>query len=367
MFDLENFEVYEIVNISAFILGLLFGAIAQKNQFCFSGSIKDYILTNSTKRAASVVMAIIVAILSTYFVSNINEIDLSESIYLKENVNYFAIILGGVLFGIGMMIADGCSSRHLVKFAQGDAYSLVTLVFIAIFAFATTRGFVNEYITLITKNEMLLSLSSNISNSPLNIFIVVVPLFIFLWILTKSFSRILSLKDGVLMGLLVAAGWYMTGVIGVESIEREINLTSVTFVYPTAQTLEFFSFFQVTELSFGVSVILGVVSGAFIMSKFNRKYSFGCTSNLQHSKVKYNMIGGALMGVGGVLAIGCTVGQGLTGISTLAFASVLAILSIMISGFLTAKYLGKQDKLPMCFIFEWDDKKEDEAKSNFQI
>lgn len=367
MFDLDNYEIFQIVNVSAFILGLLFGAIAQKNQFCFSGSIKDYILTDSTKRAASVVMAIIVAIVATYFVSNINEIDLSESIYLKENVNYFAIILGGTLFGIGMMIADGCSSRHLVKFAQGDAYSLVTLVFIGIFAFATTRGFISEFIVLITKNETLLKISSNITNEPLNIFIVIIPLCIFLWLLTKSFSRILSLKDGVLMGLIVAVGWYITGVIGIESMEREISISSVTFVYPTAQTLEFFSYFQVTELSFGVSIILGVVSGAFIMSKFNRKYSFGCTSNLQHSKIKYNMIGGALMGVGGVLAIGCTVGQGLTGISTLAVASVLAISSIMISGFITAKYLGAKDKLPMCFIFEWDDKKEKDAKSNFQI
>ena len=367
MFDLENYEIFQVVNLSAFILGLLFGAIAQKNQFCFSGSIKDYILTDSTKRAASVVMAIIVAIISTYLVANFNEIDLSETNYLKENVNYFTIILGGTLFGIGMMIADGCSSRHIVKFAQGDPYSLVTLIFIAIFAYATTKGFVHEFIVLLTQNETLLSISSNIANSQLNIFVVIVPLLVFLWLLTKSFKRILSLKDGILMGIIVSVGWYITGVIGVESMERQISLASVTFVYPTAQTLEFFSYFQVTELSFGISIVLGVVSGAFIMSKFNRKYSFGCTSNLQHSKVKYNMIGGALMGVGGVLAIGCTVGQGLTGVSTLAVASVLAISSIMISGFITAKYLGRQDKLPMCFIFEWDDKKEEEAKRNFQI
>jgi uncharacterized membrane protein YedE/YeeE len=367
MFDLENYEIYQIVNLSAFILGLSFGAIAQKNQFCFSGSIKDYILTDSTKRAASVVMAIIVAIIATYIVSNYNEIDLKDSNYFKDNINYFAIVLGGTLFGIGMMIADGCSSRHLVKFAQGDPYSLVTLIFIAIFAYATTKGFVSEFIFSITRNETLIEWSSYIGNEQLNIFVVIIPLGIFLWVLTKSFKRILSLKDGFLVGLLIAIGWYVTGIIGVESIEREITLASMSFVYPTAQTLEFFSYYQVTDLSFGVSIILGVISGAFVMSKFNRKYSFGCTSNLQHSKIKYNMIGGAMMGVGGVLAIGCTVGQGLTGMSTLATASIVAISSIMISGFLTAKYLGKKDKLPMCFIFEWDDKKEEEAKRNFQI
>ena len=357
MFDLENYEIYEIVNLLAFMIGLFFGIVAQKNQFCFSGSIKDYILTDSTRRAASVVMAIIIAITATYFVSDIYELDFSETNYLKENVNYFTIIFGGILFGIGMMIADGCSSRHLVKFAQGDSYSLVTLLFIAIFAYATTKGFLNEYILAITSNETLLNISSNIVNSQLNIFIVIVPLLIFLGLLTKSFKRILLLKDGVFMGLLVALAWYVTGVIGVESMEREIELASVTFVYPTAKTLELFTYYQVSELSFGISIILGVVSGAFIMSKFNKKYSFGCTSNLQRSKIKYNIIGGALMGVGGVLAIGCTVGQGLTGLSTLAFASVLAISSIMLSGFFTAKFLNKNDNLPMCFIFDWDEKK----------
>jgi len=368
MFDLENYEIFKIVNLSAFILGLLFGAVAQKNQFCFSGSIKDYILTDSTKRAASVVMAIIVAIIATYAVSNYNEIDLSETNYLKENVNYFTIIIGGVLFGIGMMIADGCSSRHLVKFAQGDPYSLVTLVFIAIFAYATTKGALSTFISPITSNETMINISSYLGNEQLNILVIVIPLVVFLLILTKSVKRIFTLRDGVVMGLIVAIGWYITGVIGIESMERQINLSSVTFVYPSAQTLEFFSYFQVTELSFGVSVVLGVVTGAFIMSKFNRKYSFGCTSKLQHSKIKYNMIGGALMGTGGVLAIGCTVGQGLTGISTLATASVVAILSIMISGFVTAKFLGKQDKLPMCFIFEWDDDHDKKKSgSDYQI
>jgi uncharacterized membrane protein YedE/YeeE len=367
MLDLDNYAIYEIVNLSAFILGLLFGAIAQKKQFCFSGSIKDYMLTNSTKRAASVVMAMLVAIIATYFVSNIYDIDLTQSNYFKDDINYFTIILGGTLFGIGMMIADGCSSRHLVKFAQGDPYSLVTILFIAIFAYATTRGFLSGYISLITKNETLLSISSYIANEPLNIFVVVIPLFIYLWILTKSFKRMLTLLDGVLVGLLIAGGWYLTGVIGAESMEREIQLASMSFVYPTAQTLEFFTAYQVTAMSYGVSIILGVLSGAFIMSKFNKKYSFGCTSNLQHSKIKYNMIGGAMMGVGGVLAIGCTIGQGLTGVSSLAVASIVAILSIMISGFITAKYLRKRDRLPMCFIFEWNDKQEEEAKANYQI
>jgi len=354
MFDIENYEIFEIINILGFILGLIFGIVAQKNQFCFSGSIKDYMLTNSTKRGASVVVAIIIAIISTYISSLYFDIDLSQSNYFKENINYFSIIFGGVLFGAGMIIADGCSSRHLIKFAQGDPYSLVTVIFIGIFAYVTTKGFLYAPISWFSTNETLINISSNIQNTQVNIYLVLIPLFIFLWILTKSFKRILSLKDGFIIGLLIPIGWYVTSIIGSESMEKHIVLESFSFVYPTAKTLEFLTYYEVNELSFSISIIFGVLIGAFGMSKVNKKYSFGCTSNLKRSKIKYNMIGGAMMGVGGVLAIGCTVGQGLSGISTLAFASILAISSILISGYFTARYLNSKNQLPMCFVFEWE-------------
>ena len=140
MFSFENLEVYEIVNIYALIIGLIYGVIAQKTQFCFSGSIKDFVLSKSTRRLASVLVAMVSAIVLSQLASYLYEIDFNKSIYLQSSVNYFTIILGGVLFGIGMMKADGCSSRHLVKFAQGDLYSLVTLVTIAIFAYITAKG-----------------------------------------------------------------------------------------------------------------------------------------------------------------------------------------------------------------------------------
>lgn len=361
MFDIDNYAVFKIVNALAFIIGLIFGVVAQKNQFCFSGSIKDYMLTKSTKRASSAIVAIIIAILSTYVISSVYGLNLTESQYFKEDINYFSIILGGLLFGAGMMLADGCSSRHLVKFAQGDSKSLVVLIFIGLFAYATTRGVLYDFISLITQNKVLIHLSSFIPNSQMNLFVILGILVIILFALLRKISRLVYLKDGVIIGLIVGASWYITGVIGAESMERLIALSGISFVYPTAQTLEFFTTYSVSNLSFGISVILGVLCGAFLMSKVNRKYSFGCTANLQTSKIKYSMFGGALMGVGGVLSIGCTIGQGLTGMSTLAFASLLAISSIMISGYFTSIILKKKDLLPMCFIFEWDDEKHNDS------
>ena len=352
MFDLETFEY---INILGLIIGLAFGAIAQKNQFCFSGSIKDYILTKSTKRAASVIMAMIVAIISTTLIANQFEIDLTQSSYFKSNINYFAIIFGGLLFGSGMMIADGCSSRSLVKFAQGDSNALITLLFIAIFAYATTKGLLFGLLNPFITNPTLIQWSSYISNSSMNIYVVLAVLFIILILLVKKFKRIFTLIDGVLLGLLVSSAWYVTGVIGAESLEREIALSSIAFVYPIGKTLELFTYYEVNELSFPITLVCGILIGTFIMSSLNKKYSFGCTANQNINKVKYNIIGGSLMGTGGILAIGCTVGQGLSGLSTLAFASFVAILSIFISGYITAIFLNKKNKLPMCFIFEWND------------
>lgn len=352
---MASFEVYEIVNILGFILGTLFGIVAQKNQFCFSGSIKDYILTKSTKRGASVVMAMLVAVIATYFMASHYELDLTTTSYHKQNINYFTLIFGGLLFGTGMMLADGCSNRSLVKFGQGDSRSLVTLIFIAIFAYATTKGLLYGYLSPIIENETLIKWSSLIGNVQMNIFVVVAILLTLLFSLTRGVKRVFELSDGVFVGVLVAAAWYITGVIGSDSMERLINLAGITFVYPTAKSLEMFMYYEVNQLTFSISLVCGVIFGTFIMSRINKRYSFGCTSNNQVSRIKYNMIGGAMMGTGGILSLGCTVGQGLTGLSTLAFASAVAIVSIFISAFITARILHKQEKLPMCFLFEWND------------
>ena len=364
MFELE---IYEIVNILGLVIGVAFGVIAQKNQFCFSGSIKDYFLTKSTKRGASVIMAMIVAIISTTLVTNYYEINLTQSNYYKSNINYFAVIVGGLLFGAGMMIADGCSSRSLVKYAQGDTNALITLVFIGIFAYATTKGFLYSFFDPFINNPFLIKISSFIENFKINIYLMLSILIIILIYLTKKIKRIFSLIDGMLIGLLVSVSWFVTGFLGQDSMEREIALSGISFVYPTAKTLELFTYYEVNELSFGVSMVIGVLIGTFIMSFINKKYSFGCTANQNINKVKYNMIGGALMGIGGIMAIGCTVGQGLTGLSTLAFSSLIAIISIFISAFITGKILAKHNKLPMCFIFEWNDENKKNKPLDFQI
>ncbi len=355
---LENLEIYEIVNIAAILIGISFGAIAQKTQFCFNGAIKDYILLSSTRRAASVIFAIIVAIIATRILVIVFGLDFEDTIWLSKDINYITIIIGGTLFGIGMMIADGCSSRHLIKFAQGDSRSLITLLFIAIFAYAAKYGILNGIVHSLISNKTFLNISSLLENTDINIYFALLVLSIILFWLMKSTKRILCLIDGLIVGLLIALGWYITGIYGATTLEfdtKYVYQTSLTFVGPLSSTLEFFTQYTTKSLDFSISIILGVVLGAFIMSRFNTKYSFGCTSSIKTNSLLNSIVGGSLMGIGGVMALGCTVGQGLTGVSTLAIASFVAIISILISAYFTGRYLGKKNQLPMCFVFDWPD------------
>ena len=350
--SLPDVELYEIVNIFALLIGLLYGLIAQKTQFCFSGAIKDYVLEKSTRRASSLLLAMITAIVSSQLLSEIYTIDFTQSIYLQENVNYYTIVFGGVLFGSGMMLADGCSSRHLVKFAQGSLNSLVTVLFIAIFAYITSKGLLSYGFRLLQESELLLSLSSIIPNKPVSMFLILAVLLLALWKLIPNLKNLILCSDGFLVCLLIGASWFVTGVLGFDDFEA-LPLEGLSFVFASGKTLEYLMFFSGSTLSFSVSVIIGVLLGAFIMSMFNKKYRFGCASAKKNDTLKNAMIGGSLMGTGGILSLGCTVGQGLTGLSTLAFASVLAITSIALSAYVTAEYMKKKDTLPSCFAFDW--------------
>lgn len=349
---LESLESYEVVNIVAFVIGLAYGIVAQKTQFCFSGSIKDFVLTKSTRRSASVLMAVLSAIVSSQFLAHTYGIDLAKSVYLQTDINYFSILFGGSLFGAGMMLADGCSSRHLVKFSQGDLHSLVTIVFIAVFGYISAKGILAIGLEPIAKNEWLLHVSGWIPNQPLPLYVVIPLLLAALWKVVPGFKNLLSCMDGAVVGVLIGCAWYVTGVLGFDDFEP-LALEALSFVFPSGKTLEYLMFFSGSTLSFSVSVVFGIVFGAFLMSFFNKKYRFGCVVSQNSSKLKNGIIGGMMMGMGGILAMGCTIGQGLSGISTLAFASFVAIGSIMVSAYFTAKWMAKRDALPRCFDFDW--------------
>lgn len=348
--ELGEEKLYLYISLA---IGFLYGFIAQREQFCFSGGIKDFVLFKQTKRTASLLMGMIIAIVATQFIAQKYEIELLDTRYYT-NINYLFLVLGGVMFGFGMMVSDGCSSRHLIKMVQGDKESFFILIVLAIFSFLTYT-FMGQFNDLIHDNQIVQFFQRD-SSFAVSSYVIFPILGLLLYLSLKSFKNILETWDGFLIGLVIASGWLATYYF-INELFLEESLQSLSFVYPLGKVAEYgYTKFESTILIFPVLTMLGVIVGAFISSLFNKKYSkkqMCDTSSQNPPKLWQKMVGGAFMGIGGILAVGCTVGQGLSGVSTLSFASFVAIGSIYLGAYITAIYMKKHNALVACFYFDF--------------
>ncbi len=348
-----NFNENILFTIIALLVGITYGILAQRKQFCFSGGIKDIILFKHTRRTASLIVAITTAVLLTQLISYIYEIDLTQTKYYL-NINYIFIIIGGLMFGYGMMVSDGCSSRHLIKVAQRERDSFYILLSLGFFSYITYST-ISTYNDIIYSNKIVQFLTvPNSFEIPLVIMVIILAYLLYLSL--KKCMNFFQVLDGFAIGLLIAIVWFITTVISDNLFIQTIS-QSLSFVYPLGKMVEYIkSGFEASYLVFSVLVVVGVLLGAFISSLFNKQYSkkYMCDNSQQNPPSLFQkIIGGAFMGVGGILAVGCTVGQGLSGISTLSFASFLAIVSIYLSAYITAKHMHKNNALIACFVFDF--------------
>jgi len=354
MLNINENTIFFIISLA---IGITYGIIAQRKQFCFSGGIKDMILFKHSRRTASLIVAITTAIIATQLIGYFYTIDFSSTKYFIH-INYLFIILGGAIFGYGMMISDGCSSRHLVKFGQGEKDSFWILTSLGIFSYITYK-ILSLYGTYIYENTLIKATMAN--------FVWSIPLYIVLPILLAILYKTLikcmnffQVLDGVMIGLLVAFGWYFTAVIAPD-LFLSVSPQSLSFVYPLGKIIEFIvSGFNQDVIIFPVLIVIGIIAGSFLSSKMNKKYSKKqmCDNSQQNPpSLTKKILGGALMGIGGILAVGCTVGEGLSGVSTLSFASFLAISSIYLSAYITARIMDKNNALIACFVFDFESKK----------
>jgi len=317
------------------------------------GAVSDWVNMGNRGRLRAWFLAIGIAILATQTMQYKGIIDVSEVIYLTPNFGWLGYLLGGFLFGVGMTLASGCGQRTLVRFGGGNLKSLVVLILLGLTAYMTMRGVlalvrVNAIevtnIDLVSKGiadqgiGTLISKALGAENATLISRIVAAllggGLVVFAFLgkeLRRSFDNILA---GVTIGCIISAGWYVTGVIGFDDFDP-VRLESYTFIAPTGQGLMYLMTFTGATINFGIAAVFGVILGSFLYviltGKFRLETFTDRTDMLRH------MMGGVLMGFGGVLALGCTVGQGITGMSTLAFGSLLAVISIIFGSALTMK------------------------------
>ena len=350
---MDEIPINTVVAGAGFAAGLLFGATAQRTNFCTMGAISDIVFMGDFRRMRAWLLAIAVAMIATQAMYAAGLVDINRSAYLTANFGWLGAIAGGLLFGFGMTMAGGCGNKTLVRIGGGNLKSVVVALILGLFAYMTMRG-----ILAVARLEM--ETVANIGLADRGIAHQGLTDFLMALGLDGGAARLLvvavlaggllvyCLKDaafrasprdlaaGLILGLLVPAGWWITGMLGADEFEP-VPLASFAFVAPIAESMQYLMTFTGATINFGVATVAGVIAGSFLIAVATK--SFRVEAFTDAGDMIRHMVGGAIMGTGGVLAMGCTIGQGLTGLSTLASGSVLAFLSILAGGYLGMKYL----------------------------
>jgi len=340
-----------------FLLAVIFGAVASKTNFCTMGAISDVVNMTHWGRMRMWLLAIAVAMTGTSLLQHFGLIDLSKSIYQRPMLPWLSLLVGGSLFGIGMTMAGGCTNKNLVRLGGGSLRSLVVLTFVAISAYMTLKGLFGQWraayldpvavdlSSLGLKTQGLPEFFARFTGLPAStsllttLCIASLGLLIFVFKDKRFRGNTSQVAGAIILGLLVVAGWYLTGHLGygenpdtLETVYFGTNtrtLESMSFVAPTAFSLELLMLWtdKSLRMTFGIATAIGVIIGSLAYALSTRQFRWEGFASLDD--LRQQLTGAVLMGFGGVTAMGCTVGQGMTGLSTLALGSVIAMAGIV--------------------------------------
>jgi hypothetical protein len=298
----------------------------------------------------------------------LDQVNLAHSIYRRgTSLPWLSLLLGGAVFGVGMTLSGGCVNRNLLRLGGGSLRSLVVLVFMAISAYMTIKGLFGQWrsawldpVSLDLQGTAMrdASLGQAVAtaagldarHAALGVAIVLaLALLVFVFKDARFRRNALQTGSGLALGALIVAGWYVSGHLGYgenpETLEQVYFATntrtieSLSYVAPAAYTLELLLLWTDKSLhpSFGVASLLGLVLGAGLVARFTGTFRWEGFASLEDLKTQ--VLGAVLMGFGGVTALGCTVGQGLSGVSTLAIGSFIALAGLVAGCVATLRFL----------------------------
>ena len=355
-------SVAPIVVWSAFALGVVFGLVGNATHFCTMGAVADVVSMGDWNRMRMWLLAMAVAVLGAGAFQAAGWIDVSKSIYTTPNFTWLSYILGGLLFGAGMTLGSGCGSKTLIRMGTGNLKSFIVFVMLAIFAYMTLRGVLGVFRVFaldpvavrLPVQQDLPSLAAAALGTARGTMAAAMALivgggllvFVFM---KREFWSVANILGGTVAGLTIVGGWYVSGHLGYlaedpNTLEEKFLATnsgrmeSFSFVAPQAYLLELLLLWSDKSrvVTFGIAAVLGIFTGSLAWALWSR--SFRLESFRDPEDLLNHMVGGALMGFGGVLALGCTIGQGISGISTLALGSILTFFSIIAGAAITMKY-----------------------------
>jgi len=350
------------------ILGFILGYVVNKTNFCTMGAVSDLVNIGDTSRLKAWFLAIAIAILGVTILELVGAINVNDSrIPYRNSVLFWPrYIVGGIMFGIGMTLASGCGNKILIRIGGGNLKSIFVLLIAGLMALLMTRtdfygllfhswmsplspdlaklGINDQSIQTIISSIFRLD-SGNIFSTLFVPLITIFFLFKFIFSSNKKLSAD-NITSGIVVGLVVVFAWLLTGgQLGQAWIENNdfldtpypsVGVQSFTFINPMGEALLYTtsglnSFF----LTFGVAALLSTIFGSFVYALISKNLRLEWFAN-KHDFIRH-LIGGILIGIGGVLSLGCTIGQGVTGVSTLAIGSIITLISIIFGASLMMK------------------------------
>jgi uncharacterized membrane protein YedE/YeeE len=362
MHDIDLNALATPVLWAAFALAMLFGAITQRTHFCTMGAVADIVNIGDWARMRMWVMAIGVAMIGFNLMVAAGWLDAGKSLYGGPKFIWLSAGVGGAMFGFGMVLASGCGSKTLVRVGGGNLKSLVVFIVLGVTAFATIKGItavlrvatVDAVVITLASGQDLPSLLAAATGVGKPTLAAVLGLAIggalIAWSLARPEGRSAdNLLAGLGVGAVITGVWWVSGRLGYVSEDPNTlqeafiatnsqRMESLSFVAPVAYTLDWLMFFsdQTKRLTIGIVSVAGVVVGSAVVAVLTRSFRWEGFRDAQDTA--NHLIGAVLMGVGGVTALGCTVGQGLSGVSTLSLSSFVALAAIIAGAVAALRY-----------------------------
>ena len=352
----ENPALY--IAIGGFLIGFVFGFVVNWTNFCTMGSISDIVSFGDWRRLRAWLLASGTALAGAQLLHAAGVVDLNLSMYLGATLNWPSHVIGGLMFGFGMVFAGGCASRNIARIGGGDLRSVFVLIFVGLFAYMTIGGIIapvrSDFAQATALDLSLFNMDNQgtgtilarlLSADPVLMTRIIAAalaggIFIFCFSSKDFRSSPPHVTAGLVIGLAVIAGWALTGLAYDEMADNPVRPISLSYVRPAGDTMEYLTRFTALGApGFGVVTVFGAVFGSFVAAILQG--NFQITTFAGTGDTLRNMFGAALMGIGGVMALGCTIGQAITGFSTLAFGSMISFAFIVIGGVIGMKTLER--------------------------
>lgn len=356
-----------LVAAGGFAIAFVFGFVGAKANFCTMGALSDVVNMGHWGRLRMWLLAVAVAMIGATALSHAGVVDLSASVTQRPVLPWLSLLVGGFAFGVGMTLAGGCANRNLIRVGGGSLRSVVVLTFAAIAGYMTLKGLFGQWrATLLDPvhinlgehgwpDQSLATALARIAGIEPKVAlvaacgVVAAALLVFVFTDRRFRANRLQVAAGAALGALVVAGWYLSGHLGhgenpetLETVYFATNtrtIETLSFIAPLAYSLELLMRWTDTSLqvSFGIASVAGVVAGSATHAIASRTFRWEGFASVQD--LRNQLAGGVLMGFGGVTALGCTIGQGISGLSTLAIGSFIATASIVAGSVATLRVM----------------------------